>query len=65
MVKSRATLTKGTAREPVTIHNEESVGHNKGRPPAKPAILDPQNGESLDGGSRPVTTGAMSEPSSW
>jgi hypothetical protein len=45
------------ARKPVTIHNEESVGHSKGRPPAKPVILDRDNGESMDGGSRPVTTG--------
>lgn len=44
-------------RKPVTIHQEESVGHNMGRPPAKPVILDRDNGESMGGGSRPVTTG--------
>jgi hypothetical protein len=55
------------ARKPVTIHQSESVGHNihSGRRGPRPAILDPQNGESMDGGSRPVTTGAMNEPSSW
>ena len=37
------------ARKPVTIHNEESVGHNRGVPPRKPVILDPANGSTYGG----------------
>jgi len=52
-------------RRPVTIHQEESVGHNKGVPPAKPAILDRDNGRGY-GGSAPVTTDEGNIlPSSW
>jgi hypothetical protein len=51
------------ARKPVTIHQEESVGHNRGVPPRKPVILDPANGSTYGGrGGAGGAPGACGEP---
>jgi hypothetical protein len=52
----------GQSRKVVTIHQSESVGHNKGIPPKPPTILSRDNGSTFSGqvgaGSAPGAAGA-------